>query len=563
MNIGKTNKKSAATTETNLSSDDLNYHFSTVAENLLASTNDNRTTPRSYLPPKPGKPLYGFERFTPASICLSIKSIDNKKSTGPDSISIKMLKVTLPYILNLLTDMFNRILSDGIYPSLWKTARVVPIFKTGDKNVASNYRPISVLSMLSKIFEIHINNCLKEHIFSNNYISTSQSGFRKGHSCTQAVHKILNDVTEHKKFDRCVVGLFLDFSKAFDCVNHDILLSKLESFNVKGLSLQIIASFLRGRHQFVSLNGMLSQTLPIKVGVPQGSVLAPTLFQIFIDDILRLPISSSSYAYADDTVFICGHSNPHSLENLCNNDLLKISDWCLENKMTINVKKSHFLSFKSKGTQFNFTIMNKPLQETNETKLLGFTICKSLTWNSHVENVISLVDKKICLLRLCRRFLTTFSSKQFYYQFIHCHLIQGIQIYYSLSPKYLRDSLYLCQKTAIRIIANVHFLPPVLSSTSSLCKQFSILPLPTLHKYFCSIYAYHIFIGNCPDYLSEIFVRQQHKYPVRNKYLMYNPSDHLNSSIVTIFNSLPKAIRSSNTTSTFKKRLIIYFSTNS
>ena len=139
-------------------------------------------------------------------------------------------------------------------------------------------------------------------------------------------------------------------------MNHDILLSKLESFNVKGLSLQIIASFLRGCHQFVSLNSMLFQTLPIKVGVPQGSVLAPTLFQIFIDDIFRLPISSSSYAYADDTVFICGHSHPHSLENLCNNDLLKISDWCLENKMTINVKKSHFLSFKSKGTQFNFTI---------------------------------------------------------------------------------------------------------------------------------------------------------------------------------------------------------------
>ena len=159
---------------------------------------------------------------------------------------------------------------------------------------------------------------------------------------------------------------FLDFSKAFDCVNHDILLSKLESFNVKGLSLQIIASFLRGCHQFVSLNGTLSLTLPIKVGVPQGSVLAPT--------------------------------------------------------------------------QFNFTITKKPLQETNETELLGFTICKSLTWKSHVENIISLVDKKICFLRLCRRFLTTFSSKQFYYQFIHCHVIQGIQIHYSLSPKYLRDN---------------------------------------------------------------------------------------------------------------------------
>ena len=121
-------------------------------------------------------------------------------------------------------------------------------------------------------------------------------------------------------------------------MNHNILLSKLVSYDVKGLSLQIIASFLRGRHQFVSLNGMLSQTLPIKVGVPQGSVLAPTLFQIFIDDILRLPISSSLYAYADDTFFICGHSNPHSLENLCNNDLLKISDWCLENALTKEIQ---------------------------------------------------------------------------------------------------------------------------------------------------------------------------------------------------------------------------------
>ena len=136
---------------------------------------------------------------------------------------------------------------------------------------------------------------------------------------------------------------------------------------------------------------------------------------------------------------------------------------------------SHFLFFTSKGNSPNVAIMNKLLQD--ETKFFGFTICKILTRNSHVENIISLVDKKICLLRLYRRFLTTFSSKQFYYQFIHCHLIKGIQIYYSLSPKYLRDSLYLCQKTAIWIIAKVYFLPPVLSS---LCKRFSIFPLPTV-----------------------------------------------------------------------------------
>ena len=283
--------------------------------------------------------------------------------------------------------------------------------------------------------------------------------------------------------------MFLDFCKAFDCVDHQILYQKLKNFKIEGSSLQLLKSFLVDRRQFVGFSNQVSKVLPITVGVPQGSILAPTLFLMFINDLLTLSLSSSAHAYADDTTFTCSHSDSLQLEQLCSVDLEKIHEWCVLNRMTINIEKSHFLVFGKPKNKICLKIGDDILSQSNNTKLLGFYLTDSMTWNEHVEKLVTKLQSniRINLFKLCRSYISTFAARQFYFQFIHSHLISGIQIYLNLSQKYLLDSIFLKQKSAMRIIANVHQIPNYLTDTRTLCKTFNILPLPSLLVYFNSI----------------------------------------------------------------------------
>ena len=490
LNIGKTKKKSSSSSST-LTSKDLNNHFSTIADILghgFRKENHSKNTPEirdNILPTNSQeKFLSNFKRFTPASICLYLKSFSDKKSTGPDGISVMMLKKTLPFVVNILTDIFNQILIEGDFPKCWKTARVTPVFKGGDPNDPSNYRPISILPILSKIFEKHINKCLMTFLTDIKAIHPLQSGFRSNYSCSDAVHKVVSDVLHQKQKNRCVIGMFLDFCKAFDCVNHDILFNKLASYKIIGPSLKLIKSFLDDRQQYVFYNQIASEKKPINIGVPQGSILAPTLFLVFINDMLNLPLSSTAYAYADDTVFICHQKDPQSLEQHCRGDLGVIQEWCYNNRMTINIKKSHYLVFGNAKHKFDLKFSNTTLLQSSTTKLLGFTISDSMSFDNHIELIKTKIQKNTNLLQLCRTFLTTQSARQFYFQFIHCHIINGIQFFLNISPKYQLDSLYVYQKAALRIIANIHYNPVQLSNTFFLCRTLKILPLPSLLNIF-------------------------------------------------------------------------------
>ena len=250
-------------------------------------------------------------------------------------------------------------------------ASITPIFKQGDKSNPSNYRPISILPILSKVFEKHVNVCLTNFLTKNKAIHNLQAGFRTGHSCTNSVHKILSDVTD-KKQKQITVAMFLDFCKAFDCVDHQILYQKLKNFKIEGSSLQLLKSFLVDRRQFVGFSNQVSKVLPITVGVPQGSILAPTLCLMFINDLLTLSLSSSAHAFADDTTFTCSHSDSLQRGRSCSVDLEKIHGWCVLDRMTINVEKPHFLVFGKPKSKICLKLGDDILSQSNNTKLFGF-----------------------------------------------------------------------------------------------------------------------------------------------------------------------------------------------
>ena len=215
----------------------------------------------------------------------------------------------------------------------------------------------------------------------------------------------------------------------------------------------MLTSYLSNRVQHVRVNQALSEPLPIVAGVPQGSILAPTLFQIFINDLLHLPKYLSCHAYADDTTFYTSSKDPLTLQTYLNHDINLIENWCLANHMVINTKKSHYLlvnPFSSSG--INITIHGAPLQQKPTSKLLGFYINDKLNWSDHVQHIFSKMASNLRLFYNIRHLLNFHAAKQFYHNFIHSHLIYGLHIYYLLAPAKLTNPLFLLQERALRLI---------------------------------------------------------------------------------------------------------------
>ena len=255
----------------------------------------------------------------------------------------------------ILTVIFNTCIVEGTFPDLIKLAEIVPIFKSGSKTSYSNYRPISLLSPFAKIFESYIYFQLDDFLTKHNVIYNMQYGFRQQSSTELAVNHIVDDLSNciDNKMVNCSV--FLDLAKAFNTVDHCILIKKLEKCGVRGIALEIFKSFLAKRKQFTTVNGQKSTAKHIETGVPQGSTLGPLLFLVYIND---LPFASTMKVrlFADDACLSVEHKNPETLELIVNKEPLKVQNWLDNNKLFINYSKSNFLIFTKRKLSHQFKI---------------------------------------------------------------------------------------------------------------------------------------------------------------------------------------------------------------
>jgi hypothetical protein len=435
-----------STNDNQLIADEFNSFFATVGVNISNSILPTSLEPDDFIPPNPNPPNLELGITSPATVFNTIANLTPKNSVDIDGLSIKLIKHIAISICTPLSHIFNLSITTGTFPSKLKCSRTVPIFKSGDPESCDNYRPISLLSSISKILEKLISVQLVNHLELNNLLYKHQYGFQRKKSTEHNLLHISNYIFNALNNKEKCLGIFLDLKKAFDVCSHEILLKKLKKYGITGVAHQWFSSYLKNRVQKIDINGNLSAEQIFNISVIQGSILGPILFLIYIND-LFLASSLATFMFADDTACIASNTNTEELFNYANVELTKIARWFRANKMAVNVKKTKFILFHTKGTKINpeharlFYNDNEPdmnnpnlitelerVHNNNEKpdcrayKLLGVYFDENMTFNCHFTSLANKLSRSLYCINRTKNFINKNSLITLYYALIHSHL---------------------------------------------------------------------------------------------------------------------------------------------
>lgn len=501
--------------------------------------------------------------FSPVSENNVYDAVMNVKSNaiGEDGVSMKFLKIILPYFVKPLTHIFNHCITTSSFPMLWKIGKITPVAKVTNALSPSDYRPISILPVLSKVFESLLSAQITHYLNDNKLISPLQSGFRAGHSCTTAVLKVLDDIREQLDESNMSLMCFLDFSKAFDRVNHRILCQKLKYyFGFSQYALHLIESYLTGRAQKVVVGSGESCLKIVTSGVPQGSVLGPLLFSIFVNDVFLVCKNCNIHAYADDIQLYI--SNRIGLiEDMCcrlNDDLNEISKWSEENKLLLNPKKSYILPINHSKIDIsdlpNVFLGSTALQYVTKVKYLGFYVNSCLSSRDHINSTIKNIYFVLRNLRLSSNYIPTEIKRRLVIQLILPLINYFSEVYSKLDSRSLH-SLLVSLNNATRFVYNLNRF------TSISCWRKMILgcDLEDYLKMRNLVFLHRLLVDKKPLYLYEKLSFGQSR---RNMTLISTKHNLLSTSrmffvnAVKLWNNLPVEIKIISRKSSFKNAIM-------
>ena len=361
---------------------------------------------------------FSFRAINADDISKKLKSIDIKKATGFDNIPGKLLRMAHRELSIPISSLINSCLENYVFPDIMKYANVNPIFKKEDKLNKRNYRPVSVLTSLSKIYESVMNDQLSDYFV--NLFDNMLSAFRKGYSCQSVLMKCIEDWKCALDNNNFVGVLFMDLSKAFDCLPHNLLIAKLEAYGLNFSSCNLIASYLSNRKQRVKIGENHSNWASLTKGVPQGSILGPLLFNVFINDLFMFIQNSDLYNYADDN-FIAhvGQNASEAISALASDGNISIK-WFESNGMQANPEKFQFLGIcSSPESSYKLVLNNNTILESEpHVKALGVIIDSRLTFSKHIETLCNRAARQLNALAQIARFLDIPSRKIIYQSFI-------------------------------------------------------------------------------------------------------------------------------------------------
>lgn len=479
--------------------------------------------------------LYPTDQHEIETIVSKLKN----KAGGVDGISTKVLKIISPYISSVLTYIFNKSMTSGKWPKALKCAEIIPIFKSGNKHSMTNYRPISLISNLAKIFEKIIHARLFKFVMECDIISSDQYGFMKNKGTKDALASISNHIYTNIDANNPTVITFLDLAKAFDTVNHNILLNKLYKYGIRGIAYDLIKNYLTDRLQVVKINKIISKKCVVKLGVPQGTVLGPLLFILYVNDMFKILPNKCLAAFADDTVIKCVGKTWSEVQKNMSGYLDRIGIWLQRNYLTLNIEKTTYITYGSYSDSvpevFQLKIYNKTIKRVNNCKYLGLYFDCHMKWDVHIGNLIKKVRFLLFIFYKLKKYMCKKSLKIIYHALFESIVNYGIIAWGG------------CNKTTKSILVRIqNKLINIFSSDNSV--------LGVRESYILEALCYHY--ANCKNAYESHQGITRHKsliIPKVNKEIAFK-----NSTIVAIkyFNKLPthlKTLRLNN--KTIRKKL--------
>jgi hypothetical protein len=509
----------------------------------------------------PNDPLEDIQ-ITEQEIIDQLKILDTSKAYGPDGIPPVLLKTAGEIIAPSLLSIFKKSLEIGYFPKNWKQANVYALFKKGDPGIASNYRPISLLNIIAKVFEKIIYKHLYNYFISHNAISPFQSGFLPGLSTISQLCELTHHLSINLNNNTDSLLIFLDIAKAFDTVWHKGLIYKLKMKGINGNVLKWLENYLMNRMQRVVIKGTKSEWAMLKGGVPQGSVLGPLLFLIFINDLVEVIDHSNARLFADDTCLTISHKNIETMVKQANEDLLKIEKWANTWLVNFSPSKTEILPITNKPSEYKnlqIKFMSNSIKIVSEHKHLGMTITSDLNWSSHIDKVLHSCSKVLNILKALKYKADRKALDTIYSSFIRPKLEYGC-VLFAGAQKSTLAKLDRLEIECLKIITGAtqgtsHAKLYIEYGKSSLLKRRNINVLNLF---------YQIHNKNCASYLKDILNSFTHvnRYNLRATMTYKNPLCKLVvyarsffPFAIKLWNSLPIETRSLPTLSQFKSEL--------
>lgn len=502
--------------------------------------------------------------ITEQEVADALKLLNPNKASGPDEIPARLLKEAGNTIVTVLTKLFNLSLETATVPTEWKMANIVPIYKKGDKQIVSNYRPISLLSVVSKIFEKIIFKHLFNHLRDNKLLSKLQSGFVPNDSTICQLVYLCHVFTKALDDKQDIQVAFCDISKAFDRVWHEGLIFKLKKCGIQGKLLHWFCHYLHGRKQRVNISGTHSTWGPIKAGVPQGSTLGPLMFLVYINDITD-NITGNIRLFADDTILFQIDDPPGTSSQTLNNDLQTIHKWAEQWIVTFNPEKTELLHITNKRSSQDMPPVffnNVQVENVKTHKHLGLILNKNLSWTAHIDEIATKAAKRLSLLNKSKNLLSRQTLEIMYKSYVRPTMEYGSLIWHNCTASD-SDRLENLQLQAARIVTGA----PRGTSHANLYNEVGWQTLASRRENSQLVMFFKIINNLAPEYLCQLAppcIANLTQYNLRNRNNLSVPNtrtENFKNSFINhasrLWNELDADLRNSNTISQFKSRLQI------
>jgi hypothetical protein len=491
-----------------------NDYFVNIGNRLASAIPSTNINFSQYLK-SPNLNSFAYHNTSAAEIIDIVSCFKSKWSSGCDDIPVNIVKSSIVYLAEPLSRLINSSFLSGIFPDSLKIAKVCPVFKNGEKSLFSNYRPISILPSFSKIYEKIISLRLMSFLEDKHILVDNQFGFRKNRSTFMAIMEMFDRISSAVDNGEYSVGIFIDLSKAFDTINHSILLEKLHHYGIRGIALDWFRSYLQSRQQYVFLNGVSSSLKYIDCGVPQGSILGPLLFILYINDIINCSDILRLILFADDTNIFYSNSDICKLESIVNLELSKLSTWFKANKLSLNATKTNYMLFGTKSLAKNDKSLNlkldgNALERTGCTKFLGVFFDDKLTWHQHINHVAGKISRGLGMIGRVRNMLPFSVLRTLYYSLIYPYLNYCCLIWGGASATALHK-IEVLQNRSIRLITRA----PFRSSSGPIYKRLNLLNIVDIRQLQIAVFMFKVKHNLLPSCCLNYFKLNSVSYSLR------------------------------------------------